>query len=60
MVARCIKADVPTTVYLVSVSGFDTHAREKDAQTGRLTDVDKALTAFRSALPVTRGRRTSW
>ena len=36
--------------YPVSASGFDLHANEKDAQTGRLTGFDKAVTAFRSAL----------
>jgi uncharacterized protein (DUF1501 family) len=50
VVARCIKADVPTRVYAVSASGFDTHADEKVAQTAQLTQVDKAITAFRSAL----------
>jgi uncharacterized protein (DUF1501 family) len=50
VVARCIKADVPTRVYAVSASGFDTHADEKIAQTAQLTQVDKAITAFRSAL----------
>jgi uncharacterized protein (DUF1501 family) len=50
LVARCIKADVPTRVYAVSASGFDTHADEKVAQTSQLTQVDKAVTAFRTAL----------
>jgi len=50
VVARCIKANVPTRVYAVSASGFDTHADEKIAQTSQLTQVDKAITAFRTAL----------
>jgi uncharacterized protein (DUF1501 family) len=50
LVARCIKADVPTRVYAVSASGFDTHADEKLAQTAQLTQVDKAITAFRATL----------
>ena len=50
VVARCIKADVPTRVYAVSASGFDTHADEKIAQTSQLTQVDKAITTFRAAL----------
>jgi len=37
-------------VYAVSVSGFDTHADEKIAQTAQLTSVDQALTGFRSAM----------
>ena len=32
VVARCITAGVPTTVYSVSLGGFDTHADERDAQ----------------------------
>ncbi|HEU4332570.1 MAG TPA: DUF1501 domain-containing protein [Lapillicoccus sp.] len=50
VVARCIKAGVPTRVYAVSASGFDTHADEKVAQTVQLTQVDQAITAFRAAL----------
>jgi uncharacterized protein (DUF1501 family) len=50
LVARCIKANVPTRVYAVSASGFDTHADEKASQTSQLTQVDKGLTAFRTAL----------
>ena len=50
LVARCIKANVPTRVYAVSASGFDTHADEKEQQTGQLTEVDAAITAFRSSL----------
>jgi uncharacterized protein (DUF1501 family) len=50
VVARCIKANAPTRVYAVSASGFDTHADEKIAQTSQLTQVDKAVTAFRTAL----------
>ena len=50
LVASCIKAGAPTRVYAVSLGGFDTHADEKTAQTIQLTQVDKALTAFRAAL----------
>ena len=50
LVARCIRAGAPTRVYAVSVSGFDTHADEKIAQTAQLTSVDQALTGFRSAV----------
>ena len=31
-VGRCVKAGVPTRVYLVSLGGFDTHANEKATQ----------------------------
>ena len=50
LVARCISANVPTRVYTVSASGFDLHADEKNAQTAHLTEIDKAVTGFRSAL----------
>ncbi len=50
LVARCIRAGVPTRVYSVSVSGFDTHADEKVSQTAQLGSVDRALTGFRSAM----------
>ncbi|MEO6999951.1 MAG: DUF1501 domain-containing protein [Terracoccus sp.] len=50
LVARCITANVPTRVYTVSASGFDLHADEKDAQTAHLTEIDQAVTGFRSAL----------
>ena len=50
LVARCIRAGAPSRVYAVSVTGFDTHADEKVAQTSQLTGVDQALTGFRSAL----------
>jgi uncharacterized protein (DUF1501 family) len=46
LVARCVKAGVPTRVYSVSLGGFDTHADEKDAQKATLGVVDTALTGF--------------
>jgi uncharacterized protein (DUF1501 family) len=46
LVARCVKAGVPTRVYSVSLGGFDTHADEKDAQKAALGVVDTALTGF--------------
>ena len=46
MVARCIKAGVPTTVYTVSLGGFDTHADEKGTQQTQLGTLDTALSTF--------------
>ena len=50
IVARCIKAGVPTRVYTVSLGGFDTHAAEKQTQQAALDTLDKALGSFWSAL----------
>jgi uncharacterized protein (DUF1501 family) len=46
LVARCVKAAVPTRVYMVSVGGFDTHADERGTQEELLKTVDEALTPF--------------
>ena len=46
MVARCIKAGVPTTVYTVNLGGFDTHADEKGTQQTQLGVLDSALSTF--------------
>jgi uncharacterized protein (DUF1501 family) len=46
LVARCIEAGVATRVYSASLGGFDTHADEKPAQEGLLTELDKSVTAF--------------
>jgi uncharacterized protein (DUF1501 family) len=46
MVARCIKAGVPTRVYSVSLGGFDTHAAERDTQQQLLGRLDGAVTRF--------------
>jgi uncharacterized protein (DUF1501 family) len=57
MVARCIKANVPTTVYTVSLGGFDTHANEKGTQQTQLATLDAALSAFLKQLAGTpRGK----
>ncbi len=57
MVARCIKANVPTTVYTVSLGGFDTHANEKATQQTQLATLDAALSGFLSQLAGTpRGK----
>lgn len=46
LVAKCVKAGVPTQVYMVALGGFDTHADERGTQQGLLQKVDAALTPF--------------
>lgn len=46
VVARCVKAAVPTRVYMVSLGGFDTHADERGTQEELLRTLDDALTPF--------------
>jgi len=46
VVAKCVKAGVPTKVYAVSLDGFDTHAGEKATQQALLGDLDSALSGF--------------
>jgi uncharacterized protein (DUF1501 family) len=46
LVARCIKAGVPTRVYAVSLGGFDTHADEKGTQQTQLGVFDTAVSGF--------------
>ena len=46
LVARLIKADLPTTVYSVSLGGFDTHANEKTVHAQLLGELDASLTRF--------------
>jgi uncharacterized protein (DUF1501 family) len=50
LVARCVKAGVPTTVYTVSLGGFDTHADEKGTQETQLAALDTAVCGFLSDL----------
>lgn len=50
VVARCIKAGVPTRVYTASLGGFDTHADEKMRQEKQLGVLDSALSGFMSTL----------
>ncbi|MBV8929325.1 MAG: DUF1501 domain-containing protein [Mycobacteriaceae bacterium] len=45
-VATCVKAGVPTRVYLVSLGGFDTHADERATQQRLLQSFDEAVTPF--------------
>jgi uncharacterized protein (DUF1501 family) len=46
VVARCVKAAVPTRVYMVSLPGFDTHADERGTQEELLRTLDQAVTPF--------------
>ena len=46
LVARCVKAAVPTRVYMVQFGGFDTHAGQRDTHQQLLQAVDTALTPF--------------
>jgi uncharacterized protein (DUF1501 family) len=46
VVSRCVKAAVPSRVYMVSLGGFDTHTDERDTQQQLLGVVDQALTPF--------------
>jgi uncharacterized protein (DUF1501 family) len=46
LVATCIRARVPTKVYMVALGGFDTHADERGTQQQLLGKVNDALTPF--------------
>jgi uncharacterized protein (DUF1501 family) len=46
VVSRCVKAAVPSRVYMVSLGGFDLHTDERDSQQKLLGLVDDALTPF--------------
>ncbi|WP_285031003.1 DUF1501 domain-containing protein [Mycolicibacterium sp. lyk4-40-TYG-92] len=46
LVARCIRAGVPTQVYMTQLLGFDTHADERAPQQALLKTLDDALTPF--------------
>ncbi|MBV9512923.1 MAG: DUF1501 domain-containing protein [Mycobacteriaceae bacterium] len=46
MVAKCVKAGVPTRVYMVQLGGFDTHADERGTQQRLLKTLDDALSGF--------------
>ncbi len=46
LVGRCVKAGVPTSVYSVSLGGFDTHADEKGTQQTQLGVLDTAVSGF--------------
>jgi len=46
MVAAAVRARVPTRVYTVQLSGFDTHANERATQQRLLQRLDEAVTPF--------------
>lgn len=46
LVAQCVRAGVPTKVYMVSLGGFDTHANERGDQQKLLTALNDAVTPF--------------
>jgi uncharacterized protein (DUF1501 family) len=50
VVARMVKAGVPTRVYNVSLGGFDTHADEKATQERLLGELDAGIAGFFEAL----------
>lgn len=46
LVAKCIRARVPTQVYMVDLGGFDTHADERGDHQRLLQSLDDAMTPF--------------
>jgi uncharacterized protein (DUF1501 family) len=46
LVAKAVRARVPTRVYAVKLGGFDTHANERDTQQRLLQTFDEAVTPF--------------
>jgi uncharacterized protein (DUF1501 family) len=46
LVAQCVKAGVPTRVYMVTLGGFDTHADERGEHQRLLKALDDALAPF--------------
>jgi uncharacterized protein (DUF1501 family) len=46
MVAAAVRAGVPTRIYTVQLSGFDTHANERGTQQRLLQTLDEAVTTF--------------
>lgn len=59
VVAKLIRAGVPTRAYGVSLGGFDTHANEKETQARLLSEVDQAVSSFVDGLASDpRGRGT--
>jgi uncharacterized protein (DUF1501 family) len=46
LVSKCVKAAVPTRVYMVALGGFDTHSDELGPQRQLLGIVDEALAPF--------------
>ncbi len=50
LVARLIKAGVPTRVYSVALTGFDNHATEKDTHARLMTELDQGISGFLQSL----------
>jgi uncharacterized protein (DUF1501 family) len=50
VVSTCIRAEVPTRIYMVSLGGFDTHAGQRKPHQHLLSIVDQALTPFLRAM----------
>jgi len=50
LVARCIKAGVPASVYSVDLGNFDTHADEKGTHETQLADLDTSVSQFMTQL----------
>lgn len=50
MVSRLILAGAETSVFYVSMTGFDTHARQKNIQQRLLTEYSESVAAFRKTL----------
>jgi uncharacterized protein (DUF1501 family) len=46
VVSKCVKAGLPTRVYMVALGGFDTHADERGTQESLLQVLDRGLTPF--------------
>ncbi len=61
MVARMIRADLPTRVYYVTLGGFDTHSNQKSNHQRLMKDFGSAMKAFYDELDATgdRSRVTS-
>jgi uncharacterized protein (DUF1501 family) len=45
-VSKMIAAEMPTSVYYVTLDGFDTHANQADAHSGLLSQLGDALATF--------------
>ncbi len=60
VVANLILAGGPSQVYSVELGGFDTHSDQEPTQTGLLTQLDSAVSAFVDAMASNpRGRQTT-
>ncbi|HXW78968.1 MAG TPA: DUF1501 domain-containing protein [Acidimicrobiales bacterium] len=51
IVAELIEYGLPTSVYSVGMSGFDTHSNQANIQPGLLSELDDAIGGFMSAFP---------